>query len=80
MSGDPEYGVGHKLIMSALVEMVTEDPTKNFLPGELGLKVETNYISSDNKNRITNSDSGETLNTFDMFKLIGRPLYKVKNK
>jgi hypothetical protein len=38
------------------------------------------YIQNSTVNRITNSDMGETLNTFDMFKLEGRPLYKIKNK
>ena len=73
-------GSVNKIVMAPLVEMVLKDGSGNFLPGELGLKVETNYISSSTINRITNSDCGETLNTFDMFKLEGKPLYKVKNK
>jgi hypothetical protein len=76
---DGEAGV-HKLMVSSLVEMVEEDGSKNFLPGELSLKIETNYIDNDSVSRITNSDSGEANNSFDMFKIEGRPLIKLNSK
>lgn len=81
-----EEGEGsiHKIICGALIEVVEQDGTNNFLPGELALKVETNYVSSEDdnnqRNRITNSSSGETKNTFDLFKLEGKPLIKLNSK
>jgi len=71
-----ELGIA-KLIVGALLEMVVNDGTKNFLPGELALKVETNYLYNTPVNRITNFDSGNMTNSFDMFKIKGRPLVKV---
>ena len=69
----------NKLIVGKMVEMVTEDGTGHFLPGEIALKVETNYVDdSSTKNRITNSSSLESNNCFDMFKVKGRPLVKVR--
>jgi len=79
-SADDGDGTLHKLVVSSLIEMVTNDGSDNFLPGELALKVETNYIDNDVTNRITNSDSGETSNSFDMFKIVGRPLMKLNSK
>ena len=70
-----------KIVMSSLLEMVISDNTKNFLPGELGLKIETNYINSNVSNKIsTNRGEPSNYNIYDMFKLEGKPLYKVKNK
>jgi len=75
-----------RLLVSPMVEMVTGDSTKNFVPGEIALKIETRYISDDagDENQITNfnglTPSGETHNSFDMFKLEGRPLIKLKSK
>lgn len=80
------YGGMDRLLVSPMVEMVTNDTTKNFLPGELALKIETRYVSSSSgdKNQITNYDGtnppGETHNSFDMFKIEGRPLIKVKSR
>lgn len=74
----------HKIVCGALIEVVEQDGTNNFLPGELALKIETNYVSSDDianeKNRITNSSSGQEKNTFDLFKLEGKPLIKLNSK
>lgn len=72
-----------RISVASLLEMVTSDTSKNCLPGELVLKLETNYIlgsSLNQSNQITNSSTGSTSNTFDIFKLEGRPLYKVRNK
>ena len=68
----------NKVIVSTLLEMVTDDGTGNFVPGELALKVETNCLSSTSTNRITNYESGSTTNSYDMFKIEGKPLIKVK--
>jgi len=70
----------HKLVVAPLVEMITEDGTDNFKPGEIALKVETNYLDNTTVNRITNYDSSEVNNSFDMFKIKGRPLIKVSSK
>ena len=78
------YGGTPRLIVSPMVEMVSDDSTKNFVSGELALKIETKYVSSSagSKNQITNYDgsspAGETHNSFDMFKIEGRPLVKFK--
>jgi len=74
-----ETGI-HKLVVSPMIEMVTEDGTGNFQPGEVALKVETNYLSNTSVNRITNFDSTEVNNSFDMFKIKGRPLIKKHSK
>jgi len=77
-----EYGETgiHKLIVAPLLEMVIEDGTGNFQPGEIALKVETNYLSNTSMNRITNFDSTEVNNSFDIFKIKGRPLIKKYSK
>jgi hypothetical protein len=70
----------HKLIVAGLLEVVEEDGTNNFKPGELTLKVETNYLINTTENRITNSTVGLQRNSFDVFKLEGRPLIKLNSK
>jgi hypothetical protein len=70
----------HKLIVAGLLEVVKEDGTNNFKPGELTLKVETNYLINTTDNRITNSTVGLQKNSFDVFKLEGRPLIKLNSK
>jgi len=76
---DGETGI-HKLLVSPMIEMVTEDGTGNFQPGEVALKIETNYLNNTGTNRITNFDSTEVNNSFDMFKIKGRPLIKKHSK
>ena len=70
----------HKLVVAPLLEMVVADGTGNFQPGEIALKVETNYLHDTDTNRITNFDSTEVNNSFDMFKIKGRPLIKKHSK
>ena len=79
-SAESSDGSIHKLLASSLVEVVTEDGTNNFVKGELSLKIETNYINNDSKNIISNSDSGQNSNSFDIFKVEGRPLIKLNSK
>jgi len=67
----------HKLVVAPLIEMVTDDGTGNFIPGEIALKIETGYLNSTSVNKITNFDSGDITNSYDMFKIIGRPLLKL---
>lgn len=74
-----ETGI-HKLVVAPLLEMVVEDGTNNFLPGEVALKIETNYLINTSSNRITNFDSTEVNNSFDLFKIKGRPLIKKLSK
>jgi len=70
-----------KLIVGNLLEMVTNDGTNNFLPGEIAVKVETNYLVNTPSNKITNSTiSGENSNSFDLYKVEGRPLIKLNSK
>ena len=83
-SVDSAYSGKHRLVFAPLLELVKSDSSNNFLPGELGLKVESNYISdiSGDSNIITHYDgtspSGEVNNSFDMFKIKGKPLIKIK--
>jgi len=79
VAADGEMGI-HKLVVAPLLEMVLEDGTDNFRPGEIALKVETNYLDNTGSNRITNFDSTEVSNSFDMFKIKGRPLIKKLSK
>jgi len=74
-----ETGI-HKLVVAPLLEMVTADGTGNFQPGEIALKVETKYLYNTLSNKITNFDSTEVNNSFDMFKIKGRPLIKKHSK
>lgn len=70
-----------KIVSGALIEVVEADGTNNFLPGELALRIETNYFENNSKNRITNSSiEGENRNSFDLFKLEGKPLIKLNQK
>lgn len=77
-----EEGEGglHKLIVGHLVEMVKSDSSSNFLPGEIAVRIETNYLNNTTSNRITNSDSGDNTNSFDLYKVEGRPLIKLNTK
>jgi hypothetical protein len=81
-SAEDGEGSVHKIVCGALIEVVEQDGTNNFLPGELALKIETNYLNNSPRNRITNSSTGETdnFNTFDLFKLEGKPLIKLNSK
>ena len=74
-----EAGIG-KLIVGALVEMIEEDTSNNFVLGELGLKIETNFLTSTSSNKVTNYYDGDHTNGYDMYRLKGRPLLKVKKE
>lgn len=82
-SEDGEDSV-HKIICGSLIEMVVEDGSRNFVPGELALKLETNYVepseTDSEKNIITNSSNGDLKNSYDMFRIEGRPLIKLNSK
>ena len=79
-SAEDSDALVHKVVIGSLLEMVIEDGTGNFLPGELALKIETNYINNNSDNRISSYDNAELNNSFDMFKIEGRPLIKLGTK
>lgn len=80
--GSNFYNVGAEIIANTkkqavmyLLEQVIEDPTGNFAHGEFVLRVETK-ISDGTLVEISNSDFTST-NSFDLFRIVGRPLGKL---
>jgi hypothetical protein len=81
--GSNFYSVGfstltksNKQTVMYLLEQVIEDPTGNFSPGEVVLRIETK-IEDSGVVRITNDDYDNT-NAYDLFRCRARPLGKMK--